>query len=333
MEKHMRKFWACQRDIPVWVALCEAPSDREPGAYRKVGNSVCRCTDGSMTGAWAIMEPDHGSDQFGQGEAFYTDPRLQCNTRARREGDEWVINGQKAAWISNGPIASHCMLNVQIDNSKGLSGGGVCFLPLTLPGVSRGKPLHKSGQRDNPQCELYFDEVRIPRVDMFVGPDNYGEWVLNNLGFGNTGVSVGATAVARAGFEEAFAFAKQRVQGGKPLVEQYAMKVRLGRMFAKVEAARAFSRAVNLMNSRIYPPLPEYALAAKIVCTEIAREVVDEAVQIHGACGMCSEYHIEKLNRDARALTTLDGENDVLARAGGHVLKETFPRSSVKKLF
>jgi alkylation response protein AidB-like acyl-CoA dehydrogenase len=292
----------------------------------------CHCDDASMTGCWAIMEPDRGSDQVGQGEPYYTDPKITCEVRARMDGDKCVINGQKAAWVSCGPIATHAMLNVQIDTSKGLAGGGVCFLPLNLPGVSRGKPLVKSGQRDMPQGELYFDDVCIPKSDMFVGSEEYPEWVLNNLGFGNTGVSVAAVAIARAAFEEAFSYAKERIQGGKPLIEHYAMKIRIHRMFGKVEAIRAFSRALHMMHSSIYPTLPEYAYAGKVFCTETAREVVDEAVQIHGACGVSGEYHIEKLFRDARPLTILDGENDVLSRAGGNLLKETFPRTSVNRI-
>lgn len=292
----------------------------------------CKSDDGSMTGCWAIVEPDRGSDNFSQGEPYYRDPNITLGTKARLDGNEWVINGQKAAWISCGPTATHCMLNVQVDNSMGMAGGGVCFLPLNLPGVSRGL-LKKSGQRDIPQGELYFDDARIPKEDMFVYPEEYPEWVLNNLAFGNTGVATAGAAMARAGFEEALKYAKEKIQGGKFLIEHPSIRAKLHRMFAKVEAARAFTRALVAMHGRIYPWLAEYALAAKIFCTETAREVVDEAVQIHGACGVSSEYHIEKLFRDVRAFTILDGENETLARVGGHILKETFPRTTVNKLF
>ena len=77
------------------------------------------------------------------------------------------------------------MLNVQIDPSKGLAGGGVCVLPLNLPGISRGKALDKVGQRDLPQGELFFHDVRIPNKYMFVAPENYSTWTSNNLAFGN----------------------------------------------------------------------------------------------------------------------------------------------------
>jgi alkylation response protein AidB-like acyl-CoA dehydrogenase len=286
----------------------------------------CQCEDGSITGCWGIIEPDHGSDQLSIGEDFYTSPKIRNQVRARLEGDEWVINGQKAAWVSCGPFASHGMINVQTDPSLGLAGGGVCFLPLDTPGVSRGKALEKVGQRDLPQGELFFDEVRIPKEYMFVTKETCPAWVINNLGFGNSAITLFALGLARSAFEEALVYTKNRVQGGKPLIEHYAMKIRIHRLFTKVEAIRAMSRAVWKLNTSIYPTLGEYGYAAKIFCTETAREVVDEAVQIHGANGLTKEYFIEKLWRDSRALTIEDGENDALARLGGHILMDHYPR-------
>ena len=169
---------------------------------------------------------------------------------------------------------------------------------------------------------------------MFFTPENYVEnGVLGNLGFGNTFMSSVALGTARAAFDEAYAWAKERVQGGKPLAEHYSMKIRIHKMFAKVEAIRALSRAVWDLNIRTAPLLPEYGFAAKTFCTDAAREVVEEAVQIYSANGLTKEYYIEKLWRDSRALTIEDGENNTLSNIGGHVLNETFPRNSVNKLF
>lgn len=287
----------------------------------------CRCKDAGITGAWAITEPDHGSDHLGMGEEFYTDRKIKGALQARLEGDEWVLTGQKSAWVSAAPIATHAKVNVQVDSSLGLAGGGVCIVPLNLPGVSRGKPLEKIGQRELPQGELFFDGVRIPGRYMFVGPDRYPEATLNYLGFGNTAMSVLALGLARAAFDETLSYVKERVQGGKPLIEHYSMKIRIHRMFALVEAIRATSRAIWNLNLRVYPPVHEYAYAAKTFCTEAARQVADEAVQIHGANGLTKEYLIEKIFRDSRALTIEDGDNLVLNRLGGHILKDTYPRS------
>ncbi len=294
----------------------------------------CNCTDGSITGCWAITEPDHGSDTMNAGEKFFTDPNIRGQLQARLEGDEYVLNGQKSSWVSCAPFASHGMVNVAIEPSMGMAGGGVCILPLTLPGVSKGAPLEKVGQRDLPQGELFFDNVRIPKHWMFFTPDNYVEkGVLGNLGFGNTCMSVVALGIARAAFDEAYAWSKERIQGGKPLNEHYAMKIRIHGMFAKVEAIRALSRAVWELNIRATSVLPEYGFAAKTFCTDAAREVVEEAVQIYSANGLTKEYYIEKLWRDSRALTIEDGENNTLSNISGHVLNETFPRTSVDKHF
>jgi alkylation response protein AidB-like acyl-CoA dehydrogenase len=268
------------------------------------------------------------------GEKFFTDPKIRGQLQARLEGDEYILNGQKSSWVSCAPFASHGMVNVQIDPSKGLAGGGVCILPFNLPGVSKGPALEKVGQRDLPQGELFFDNVRIPKRWMFFTPDNYIETgVYGNLGFGNTCMTAVALGIARAAFDEAYAWTKHRVQGGKPLNEHYAMKIRLHGMFAKVEAIRALSRAVWDLNMRATSVVPEYGFAGKTFCTDAAREVIEEAVQIYSANGLTKEYYIEKLWRDSRALTIEDGENNTLSAIGGHLLNENFPRMEVNKVF
>ena len=288
----------------------------------------CKTGEPNITACWAITEPDRGSDSINVNEPFFSAPGARGNVQARLAGNEWVINGQKSAWVSCGPIATHGMLNVQIDPSKGLAGGGVCILPLNLPGISRGKALEKVGQRDLPQGELFFHEVRIPKKYMFVGPENYSAWTANNLAFGNAAMTLFAIGLGRAAFDEAFAYTKERVQGGKVLIDHYFTKVRVARMFGKVEAIRATSRAVWNLALKVYPPLPEYSYSLKAICTEMAREVVDEAVQLHGANGLTKEYPIEKFWRDSRALTIEDGENNTLCAMAGHFLKETYPRNA-----
>ncbi len=291
----------------------------------------CECEDASIRGCWGIIEPDHGSDILLTDEEYFSKPGVRGQVRAYLDGDEWVLNGQKAAWVSASPIATHCKLNLQIDDSLGLSGGGVCIVPLHLPGVSKGKPLEKLGQRDLSNGEIFFEDVRIPKHYMFVEPDQYAQSIKTNLGFGNSFMSVMALGIARACFDESFEYAQQRIQGGKALAEHSSMKIRLHKMFSKVEAIRAFSRAVWNLNSSIYPPLSEYAYAAKTYCTEATVDIAYEAVQIHGANGITKEYPVEKFYRDARLLTIEDGENTTLNRAGGAILNNTYPRTEVQK--
>jgi len=292
----------------------------------------CACDDASITGAWAVTEPDHGSDTINAGADFWRNPNVKLQLQAHADGDDYVLQGQKSAWVSCGPMATHAMVNVQLDQSQGPAGGGVCMMPLNTPGVSRGQALEKHGVRDLPQGEIFFDEARIPKSWMFVAPDTYGDWVINNLGFGNTAVALFGLGIARSAFEEALSYTRERVQGGKPLIEHHAVQTRIHRMFAQVEAIRAMSRAVWMTNTRVYPPLAEYAYAAKTFCTEAAKDVVDEAVQLHGAAGLTKEYYVEKLWRDVRTMTIADGENSILNRMGGQILNETYPRSSVNRI-
>lgn len=288
----------------------------------------CQCKDGSMRGCWAITEVEHGSDLIGCEEKIFASPDIRWNVKAIQEGDEWIINGQKAAWVSGGTIANYALLFAEIDPSKGMSGGGVFFCPLDIPGVTKGKPLEKMGQRDLNQGEIFFDNARIPKDYLLFGPDMlmflHGAILSNaNAVMGNT-----ATGLARAAFEEALNYAKVLVQGGCPIIEHNSVMQRLAQMFAKVETCRALSRAVRIYNTAPPNGMPalEYSIASKITCTQFAYEVADEAIQIFGGNGVCREYLPEKLFRDARASLIEDGNNEILAMVAGRVLAENYPR-------
>lgn len=301
----------------------------DEGLIEEFVEPFCACTDGSMRGCWAITEPEHGSDYLAY-ESFFRDPRIRGNVQARLVGDEWVISGQKSAWVSGGSIATHALLFCQIDPSQGMAGGGICVCPLDRGGVSRGKPLRKMGQRDLNQGEMYFDEVRIPKHYMFCEPDFYSQMLEMILSSANAAMSIFATGCARAAFEEALKYAKERVQGGLPIVQHRSMRQRLFEMFAKVETCRALSRAVVNLNFNVSPPLPEYSLAAKTRCTQMCFEVAHEAVQILGGNGLTEEYLTEKLFRDARASLIEDGTNEALLAAGGHIVAQTYPRRAAE---
>jgi alkylation response protein AidB-like acyl-CoA dehydrogenase len=286
----------------------------------------CDCTDGSIRGCWAITEPDHGSDMIAVGEECFSSGKMRGNVQAYLDGNEWVISGQKSAWVSGGTIATHAMLHLQIDPSQGFAGNGICILPLDRKGVSRGKPLEKLGQRDLNQGEIYFDEVRIPKTWMIAEPDFYVPLLDIILASANLCMSNWSVGLARAAFEEALDYAKQRVQGGKALIEHYSMKQRLFHLFSRVETGRAISRAAMNLNLSLSSPHVEYSLVAKTQCTEIAFQNAHEAIQIFGGNGLTREYNVEKLFRDARATLIEDGNNETLARHGGHILGETYPR-------
>lgn len=273
----------------------------------------CDDTEGKFTGCWAITEPEHGSDTLACTTAQFKNPSISGSVTARREGDKWVINGQKAAWVSMGTVATHAAVYLTIDPSMGMAGGGICIVPLDLPGVSRGKPLDKLGKRALNQGEIFFDNVRVPAEYMLIEEDSYEAILDITLATANAYMSAVFTGVARAAYEEALAYSKQRVQGGKLLFEHQVVRYKLFHMFKSVEACRSFSRAVMNYNMCNSPPATEYSVAAKVFCTDTAFSVAHEAVQIFGGSGLAREYPIEKIFRDARAGMIEDGSNDSLA--------------------
>jgi acyl-CoA dehydrogenase len=288
----------------------------------------CECRDGTIRGCWCITEPDHGSDVLAVGEEYFESKEMKGNVQARLEGDEYVISGQKSAWVSGATIATHALLHCQIDPSKGFAGNGICIVPMDLKGVSKGKPLEKIGQRDLNQGEVFFDNVRIPKSWMLCDPDFYVPFLDMILAAANLTMSTMSTGLARAAFEEALTYTKERIQGGRPLIEHYAMKTRVFELFARTESCRAISRAAINLNLNLSPPHVEYSLWAKTQCTEMAFQNTHEAIQIWGGNGLTKEYVLEKLFRDARATLIEDGNNETLARHGGHILSEVYPRKA-----
>jgi alkylation response protein AidB-like acyl-CoA dehydrogenase len=277
-------------------------------------------TEARYIGCWAITEPDHGSDTLVAGTPEFHDPRIRGNLCAHQEGDVYVLRGQKSAWVSNGTIATHALTFLSMDPSRGMAGGGVAIVPLDLPGVTRGKPLDKLGQRALNQGELFFDDVRLPARYLIADPALYEMTLDLTLALANAAMGAIFTGVARAAYEAALAYTRERVQGGKRLCEHQLVQKRLFDMFTRVEACRQLSRAAMVYNHATLPPATEYSIAAKTFCTESALEVASSALQLFGGNGLSREYPVEKLLRDARAALIEDGSNDVLALVGAHHL-------------
>lgn len=278
------------------------------------------CKDASNMGCWAITEPDHGSDILMPGTAFFHDPKIAQSVKARKKGDRWIINGQTSAWVSCGTVASNAALFVSIDQSKGMAGGGICLIDCTQKGVSKGKPLDKMGQRDLPQGEIFFDNAEVPEEYMIVDPESYEAITDTTLGIANGCMGAFFTGVAQSAYDLAVQYARERVQGGVPIIKHAPVKEKLFHMFRKIEAARALSRAALVYNLSNTPPLTQYSIASKTYCTQVAFEVASEAMQLHGGYGVTKEYPIEKIFRDARAGMIEDGSNDILALAAADLL-------------
>ena len=275
----------------------------------------------NLIGCWAITEPMHGSDWISGTDNDFDDPKAGPELSARLVGDEYVLNGQKAAWVSNGTIATHATVHVNIDPSKGMQGNGLAVVPLDLPGVRKGKPLDKIGQRPLNQGEIFFEEVKIPKSYMVIEDPKQMQGAIKEIFTeANAGMGQALVGVAQAAFDEALKYAKERVQGGIPIFEHKNIKLQLFDMFTKVEAARAYARRMAAYNALNPPGSLHHAIAAKVLSTKAAHDVAREAITIFGGNGLAKEYPIEKIFRDALASTIEDGENNALSLRGANDL-------------
>ncbi len=265
----------------------------------------------NLTGCWAITEPNHGSDtlDFNKDAAAAEYSRWDCI--AVKDGDSFVLNGQKSAWVSNGVIADAAALFCGCDMGDGNVQRAIFVIPLNLDGVSRGKPLNKIGQRALPQGEIFFDNVRFPLEYMAVPPEQYHAVAHMVLCGANAGMGTIFAGVAQSALDLALDYTKERVQGGVAIFEHQSVKDRLFKMFQKVEAAKALNRRVQSYNA-VNAPLLEYCICSKVTSTNAAFEVASEAFGLFGGNGTSKEYPIEKIFRDARSSMIEDGSNELL---------------------
>jgi len=284
--------------------------------------------EAKFQGCWGATEPEHGSDLL-MVSSMSPEDRQRVSAgqvTAIKDENEWVINGPKSYWISAAPVATHVGLHVNMDFAKGVL-GGTCIVPLDLPGVMKGEPILKLGQRECPQGELVFENVRIPERYVipafeFATEAETSRIMGQFLSTTSCWMAACSTGLARAAFEEALKYSRERMQGGKPICEHQLIKKKLFDMFTKVETARAYSRRVmehvweKSLVKFTWDASLRHALAAQVYCKQVAYEVADEAIQIHGGCGTTEDYLVQKLYRDARVKLIEDGTTEVLSLEG-----------------
>jgi acyl-CoA dehydrogenase len=263
---------------------------------------------------WSVTEPNHGSNMldFSHTLAPAEEGGSRSDCVAVKQGDKFIIRGQKSAWGSNGAIATHSALFCRYDDGSGEAKRAAFILPLDLPGVSRGKPLDKLGVRTLTDAELYFDDVEIPESYLLCPPEAYDELVKGILIGANPGMVIFSVGLARAAFEHALQYSKERTQGGRPIFEYQALQLKLFDMYRKIEVSRKLIRATMEDHAQFEPQL-QNAVTCKVTGTQMALEVTNQAFEVFGGNATSKEYPIEKLLRDARMGTIADGTNEVLS--------------------
>ena len=290
-------------------------ADGRPELIARFVKPFAENRDATWIGCWALSEPRHGSDHFLVGGAEFRYPPATAQLVARLDGHDYVIDGQKASWVTNGGIATHALCSAVIEPSK--AAHCLFLIPLASRGISREEPASKLGQQEMNQGALVFDNVKIAR-DCALKGEGFEQDVGRLLAFVHSAMAAVITGTARAAYEEALAHSKRRWQGGKRICEHQLVQERLFKMFTEVEACRALSRATLIYNWESGVPSLENAIAAKTYCTRTAFQVADQAMQMFGADGFTRGNLIEKLFRDTRVSTIQQGANEVLGLAGAY---------------
>jgi len=230
-------------------------------------------------------------------------------TTARREGDEYVLNGSKR-FITNGGIADLYVMFATVDRSLGHRGVTAFIVPGNTPGLSGGKKEKKLGIRCSHTGEVILDNVRIPVANR-LGEEGSGfKLAMTMLDRSRPMVAAIALGIARAAYEYALAYAKERVQFDKPIATNQAIQFMLADMATKVQAARLMTWWSARVTETGRPYLYESSMA-KNFASDVAMEVATDAVQIFGGYGYIREYPVEKLFRDAKITQIYEGTNQI----------------------
>ncbi len=258
-----------------------------------------RCASGEWSPAFALSEPEAGSDPGGM------------ITRAGRDGDEWVIDGTKN-WITNLGIADFYICFAVTDRDAGHSRGITAFVvEADRPGFSVGKLEHKLGIRGSPTGQPIFDSVRVPQENV-IGEVNRGFQVaMGTLDRSRLGVAAQALGIAQGATDYAVGYARERKQFGQPINSFQAIQFKLADMETQCAAGRELLYQACAKVDRGDPELGKYSAMAKLFCSDVAMSVTVEAVQVLGGYGYVKEYPVERMLRDAKITQIYEGTNEI----------------------
>ncbi len=256
-------------------------------------------------GAWAITEPDAGSDAFGG-----------MRTTVRRDGDEWVLKGQKT-FITNGPFADTMVVYAKHDDGSGVDRRDQPVLTFVLdsgmPGLEQSKPLRKMGMHSSPTGQLFFDDVRLGDDRLLGSPSDGGgrESARSNFVAERVGIAALALGVIEECLRLCVDYARSRELWGQRIGDFQLIQLKLAEMeVARVNVRNMVFSTIEQRRAGVSPSLAE-ASAIKLYSSRAATEVAMEAVQLFGGNGYMAEYRVEQLARDAKSLMIYAGSNEV----------------------
>jgi acyl-CoA dehydrogenase len=263
--------------------------------------------DGSEIVAIAMTEPGTGSDL------------AAIATRARPDGDDWIVNGSKT-FISVGHRSKRFVTAVRTDPNERHRGLSLMVLEEDMPGFKRGRKLEKIGQHGIDTSELFFEDVRVPAENVLGEPGRGFDYLVANLPQERMSIAVHAQAVARGALVEAVDYAHERRAFGQPIAEFQATRFALAQTYAAVEVSQAY--VDQCLRELVAEKLtPEAAAVAKLWATETQGEVVDQCLQLFGGYGYMREYGIARRFVDSRVSRIYGGTSEIMKEIVGKALR------------
>ena len=268
-----------------------------------------RLAAGEWIGAFAITEPDAGSDVGA------------TSTTARLDGDKYVIDGVKH-FITSGSFADLIVLFASTDRSKGTRGLTAFLVEKGTPGFSAGAEAHKLGIRATSTSELVFQACRLPAENVLGAPGQGFKIAMQALDGGRIGIAAQATGIAEAAYRAALKYARERHQFGQPIARFQAIQWILADMATRIEAARLLTWSAA-MRKDAGEPFSQAAAMCKLFASETATWVADKAIQVHGGYGYMKEYPVERYFRDAKVTEIYEGTSEIQRLViAHHILRE-----------
>ena len=252
---------------------------------------------GKMLGAFALSEPEAGSDASNQ------------KTMAERSGDEYIINGTKN-FITNGANADVILVMATTDKTKGPYGISTFIVEKGSPGLSIAKKEKKLGIRSSDTVSLSFQDCRVPASNR-IGEEGFGfKFAMKTLDGGRIGIASQALGIAQASLSASVQYAKQRKAFGKPISDFQAIQFMIADMATKIDAARLITlKAAALKDTN--KPFGQMSAMAKLFASKVAVDAALDAIQIHGGYGYIKEYNVERYLRDAKITEIYEGTSEV----------------------
>lgn len=252
---------------------------------------------GEKLGCFCLTESEAGSDP------------ASLRTQARRDGDHYIIDGSKQ-FITTGKNGHVAIVFAVTDPAKGKNGLSAFIVPTDTSGFHVVRVEEKLGQHASDTCQLAFENMRVP-VDQLLGAEGMGlKIALANLEGGRIGIAAQSVGMARAAFEAALGYARERRQFGKPIIEHQGVSFRLADMATQVAAAEQLVFHAAGLRDAGRPCLKEASMA-KLFASDMAEKVCSDAIQIHGGYGYLADYPVERIYRDVRVCRIYEGTSDI----------------------